>query len=216
MKKVAKRDPTETCLSLLSRHSGEAQGRDAGRTPDCGPQPLGSPFCSIWWMWLSLAALTLAGPGGCAWPTRLEVEPEERNIEPRIVRSLTEPMFEASLPVPSEGEPQPELSVSLCIWEPDLEDTVSLRIYIDYSLSRPTKHVQELEIGPQDATARDPTLRCITVRQSGICTADTTPNTVRMVDLVVASGWDVDTAPPLYRAGLTGHTDDVRIKVICE
>ena len=150
------------------------------------------------------------------WPTRLEVEPETRDTEPRIVRSLTEPMFEATLPVPSEGETPPELSVSLCVWEPDVEDTVYLRVYIDYSLAKPTKHVQEMEIGPEYATARDPTLRCVTVRQSGICTTETPANTTRMVDLVIASGWDVDTAPPLYRAGITGHTDEVRIKVTCE
>ncbi|MCD6497884.1 MAG: hypothetical protein J7M25_06200 [Deltaproteobacteria bacterium] len=154
--------------------------------------------------------------GSCVWPTRLDVEPDSKDHEPRIVRSLTEPMFEASLPVPGQDEPSPELDVSLCVSEVDLEDIVKLRVYVDYSLSHPTKHVQEMDITPDDAMTRDPTIRCVTVRQSGICTDTTPPNTVRMVDLVVASDWDKDSAPPTYRAALTGHSDLVRIEVTCE
>ena len=162
--------------------------------------------------WLT-AVMTTAG---CAWPTRLDVQPETQNTEPRIVRNLTEPMFAASLPVPGQDEPSPELTVSLCVWEPDLEDVVKVRLYIDYTSKHPTAQVQDLDITPDDATARDPTLRCVTVRQSGICTSTTPPNTIHMVDVVVASGWDKDTAPPHYRAALTGHSDEIRIAVTCE
>lgn len=125
-------------------------------------------------------------------------------------------MFTATLPVPGQDEPSPELSISLCVYEPDLEDVVKVRVYIDYTSSDPTKQVQDLDITQDDATTRDPTLRCVSVRQSGICTASTPPNTIHMVDVVVASGWDKDTAPPVYRAALTGHSDEIRIAVTCE
>lgn len=125
-------------------------------------------------------------------------------------------MFTATLPVPGQNELSPELSVSLCVFEPDLEDIVKVRVYLDYTSSHPTKQVQDLDITGDDATTRDPSLRCITMRQSGICTASTPPNTIHMVDVVVASGWDKDTAPPIYRAALTGHSDEIRIAVTCE
>ncbi len=161
------------------------------------------------------ATLMSFGLESCVWPTTLETESGSGNTEPRIDRSRTEPMFSYDLILPSEGEHPPELPVKLAVWEPDPEDIVRLRVFIDYDPDTPSPHIFERNITQDDALASDPNIRIIMLDQITPCTPDIAPGRIRMVDLVIASGWDSALVSPEYRASLTGYTDEIRIKVTC-
>lgn len=161
------------------------------------------------------ATIMTFGLESCVWPTTLETEPGGDNTEPRIDRSRTEPMFSYDLILPSEGEHPPELPMKLAVWEPDTNDVVKLRVFIDYDPNNPSPHIFERNITKDDALASDPSVRIVMLDQITPCTSDTTPGRIRMVDLVIASGWDSTLVSPEYRASLTGHTDEIRIKVTC-
>lgn len=153
--------------------------------------------------------------GSCVWPTPLETEPNAGNTEPRIDRSRTEPLFEDTLLIPQVGELPPELEMKLAVWEPNLQDDVKLRVYIDYDPENPSAAVYARDITNEDALTSDPQTRVIFVRNISPCTEETPPNTVKMVDFVIAAAWDDDVEEPEYRAALSGHTDEVRIAVTC-
>jgi hypothetical protein len=152
---------------------------------------------------------------GCPWPTSFEVEPGSNDTEPRIDRSRTEPMFEYSLSIPRPAEPAPELPVKLAVWEPDVDDVVKLRVFIDYDPDSPSPAVYERDITSGDALSSDPETWVINVQSIKPCTENTADNTVKIVDFVIASGWDSDLEEPEYRASLSGYTDEIRIKVTC-
>ncbi len=163
----------------------------------------------------TLVTSTLGGFGACVWPTTLETESESPNTEPRIDRSRTEPLFSYDLVLPEEGEHPPELPIKLAVWEPNPEDTVKLRIFIDYDPQNPSPQVYERDITQEDALASDSEIRIISLEQISPCTEDILPGRVRMVDLVIAAGWDSNLVSPEYRASLTGFTDEIRIRVTC-
>ena len=164
---------------------------------------------------ITATTLSVAGVGSCVWPTTLETESGTGNSEPRIDRSRTSPMFSYSLVLPEAEELPPELPVKLAVWEPDPSDVVKLRVFIDYDPEDPSPHIYEREITQDDALSSDPKVRLVSLEQITPCTDGVSPGAVRMVDFVIASGWDNVLESPEYRASLTGHTDEIRIKVTC-
>ena len=175
-----------------------------------GPESIVWPIAST-----LLAALAITG-AGCIWPPQTAVESEDSNTEPRIVRDRTSPKYEALLSIPQdEGQGDP-LDVTLCVREPDPDDTVYVRIFVDYPFEG-TAQKSEYPLRSTSATLSDPTLWCETVPINGLCpNPGTAHGDTKKVDLVISNGFDSPLVPPANRASLTGHTDEMSILVTCE
>jgi hypothetical protein len=169
----------------------------------------------------AVAALAILPLTGCPWPTYFPETQQPRNTEPRIVRdpTLTNPMYEADdLEIPGQDDPRPVIDINLCVWEPDLEDDVEVRIFVDYGLNDlpPPAPLTSRTIGPGAATEEDPEIRCIQIQFARACNYGTTADSDQLVDVVVAQQFNDDNLdPPAWRRSFSGYTDEFRFKVHC-
>lgn len=108
--------------------------------------PLAGGLLALWVRWLGLAWVA-AVAGGCLVPqddTLLEGLPDRRNRPPRIVESQVQPPEPIIQDFGSAG--LCELDFSVVVEDPDVDDLLTVRWYVDYDPQNPTGPYREFQL----------------------------------------------------------------------
>jgi hypothetical protein len=113
---------------------------------------------------IELAGLAIAFASGCVIPPSLSVDSQDAGVNspPAIVSVFADqtPLFESDSPVFARGAGQ--LSVSLL--DTDLDDTLFVRVYVNYTIKTPTPSRASCTAAPNHSPSRS-----CTANLQGLC-----------------------------------------------